>query len=188
MCEGATHDHAQMHHLPTRRMTAAADSGQELPGLAGQVADVIENLGEIGVGVLTLVETIFPPIPSEVVLPLAGYLSDRGRLSLAGVLVAATLGSVLGALILYGAGARLGRTRSKRMMARLPLVDASDIDRAEGWFDRHGRAAVFFGRLVPGVRSLISLPAGGARMPMAQFLAMTTAGSLLWNSLLVGAG
>ena len=145
-------------------------------------------LGEIGVGVLTLVENVFPPIPSEVILPLAGYLANRGRLDVVGVLIAATAGSLLGALLLYTLGALLGRDRSKRLLARLPLVDVEDIDRAAGWFDRHGSAAVFFGRLIPGVRSLISLPAGAARMSVLHFTALTLAGSALWNGLLVGAG
>jgi membrane protein DedA with SNARE-associated domain len=166
----------------------AAEPGQELTGLSGVAADVLAALGEVGVGALTFAETIFPPIPSEIVLPLAGYLSERGRLDLLGVVVAATVGSLLGALALYGAGSRLGEDRSVRLLARLPLVDADDVRVAGGWFHRHGRGAVLFGRLVPGVRSLISLPAGAARMPLLLFTALTTAGSLLWNTLLVGAG
>jgi membrane protein DedA with SNARE-associated domain len=161
---------------------------QGLTGLTGLVADVVDALGEVGVGLLTLLETVFPPIPSEVVLPLAGYLAERGRLSLAGVVIAATIGSVLGAGILYAAGARLGEDRSVRLLSRLPLVEARDVTRAISWFASHGRFAVFFGRLVPGVRSLISLPAGTSRMPVVLFTALTAAGSLLWNALLVGAG
>ena len=166
----------------------SAAAGGELTGLSGVVSDVVAALGEVGVGLLTLVENVFPPIPSEVILPLAGYLANRGRLDVVGVLIAATAGSLLGALLLYTLGARLGRDRAKRLLARLPLVDVEDIDRAAGWFDRHGPAAVFFGRLIPGVRSLISLPAGAARMSVAHFTALTVAGSALWNGLLVGAG
>jgi membrane protein DedA with SNARE-associated domain len=169
-------------------LAAAAEPGQELTGLSGFVADVVARLGEVGVGILTLAETVFPPVPSEVVLPLAGYLAERGRLNPLLVLIAATIGSVLGALVLYGLGARLGRERSARMLARLPLVDADDVARADDWFDRHGKGAVFFGRLVPGVRSLISIPAGAQHMPLVRFIALTLAGSLLWNALLVGAG
>jgi membrane protein DedA with SNARE-associated domain len=160
----------------------------DLTGLSGFVADVIAALGAWGVGALTFVETVFPPIPSEVVLPLAGFLAAQGRMPLVAVLVAATVGSVLGALLLYAAGARLGAERSARLIGRVPLMEESDARRAQEWFERHGRSPVFLGRLVPGVRSLISLPAGTSRMPLPTFLLYTTAGSALWNGLLVGAG
>jgi membrane protein DedA with SNARE-associated domain len=160
----------------------------DLTGLAGFFAGVIEALGEPGVGVLTLLETVVPPVPSEVVLPLAGFLAEQGRLSLVLVLVASTAGSLLGALTFYALGARLGLERSIRLLARVPLVDREDLEAASGWFERHGRGSVFFGRFVPGVRSLISLPAGAQRMPLTSFTACTAAGSLLWNALLVGAG
>lgn len=162
--------------------------GSGLTGLSGFVADVIAALGAWGVGLLTLAETVFPPIPSEVVLPLSGFLAQQGRMPLVWVFVAATLGSVLGAVLLYTAAARLGPERATRILCRLPLVEPSDVSRSEAWFDRHGRAAVFFGRLVPGVRSLISLPAGSRGMPLQTFLLYTAAGSGLWNALLVGAG
>ncbi len=139
-------------------------------------------------GLLTLLETVFPPIPSEVVLPLAGFLSEQEQMSLPAVLAASTAGSVAGALVLYWLGWHLGEERATRLLARLPLLNHDDIDRAAGWFRRHGRRAVFVGRLVPGVRSLISLPAGAEHMPMLRFVALTTAGSALWNGLLLGAG
>lgn len=165
---------------------AAAESGaSELTGLAGVAADVMEALGPLGVGLLTLVETVFPPIPSEVVLPLAGFLTATGRMPLAAVLVAATVGSVLGACVLYAMGRAWGRDRSVATLSRLPLVDADDFTSSFDWFDRHGRSAVFVGRLIPGVRSLISVPAGAGGMPVAQFLLFTTAGSALWNTALV---
>lgn len=157
-------------------------------GLTGWVIDVVARLGEFGVGALTLLETIFPPIPSEVVLPLAGYLANRGRLDVVGVLVASTVGALLGALVLYALGARLGTRRATALLARLPLLDQEDVERAAGWFDRHGSGAVFTGRLVPGVRSLISLPAGASRMSLVRFTVLTLAGSALWNSLLIGGG
>lgn len=168
--------------------SAGAAGAGGLTGLSGFVADVIRRMGEVGVGVLAAVETIFPPIPSEIVLPFAGYLAQRGHLSLAGVLVAATLGALVGALALYGFAARVGHERASALLARIPLVDRDDVDRASDWFARHGRSAVFVGRLVPGVRSLVSLPAGAQRMPLARFVVYTTAGSLVWNSLLVGGG
>ena len=168
--------------------SSGASDPADLPGLTGWVASVMDATGEPGVGLLTALETVFPPIPSEVVLPLGGFLTRQGDLSLPLVLLAATLGSVLGALALYWLGARLGRERATAALSRVPLVDREDVERASAWFDRHGRSAVFFGRLVPGVRSLISLPAGTNRMPVPQFVAYTAGGSLLWNGLLVGAG
>lgn len=160
----------------------------DLTGVTGFFADLIASLGETGVGVLTFVETVIPPVPSEVVLPLAGFLAQQGRLSLLWVLVASTLGSVLGALAFYALGAVLGLERSISLLSRVPLLDREDLENASAWFHRHGRASVFFGRLVPGVRSLVSLPAGAQRMPLTTFTVYTAVGSGVWNSLLVGAG
>jgi membrane protein DedA with SNARE-associated domain len=109
-------------------------------------------------------------------------------MNVAWVLVAATLGSVLGALVLYGLGAAFGEQRARRWLTRLPLVDESDFDQASAWFHRHGHGVVFFGRFVPIVRSLVSLPAGAQRMPLLPFVVLTLLGSLLWNALLIGAG
>ncbi len=156
--------------------------------MTGWIESLIDAFGVLGVALLMALENLFPPIPSEVVLPLAGYLAGRGDLDFVTVLAAATIGSVLGALVLYAAGARLGRDRASALLCRLPLVEERDVRRAETWFDDHGQSAVFLGRLVPGVRSLVSLPAGAQRMPLWRFTALTTVGSLLWNSVLVGAG
>lgn len=166
--------------------TDQVDDG--LTGLSGVAADVIAAIGEVGVGLLTFVETVFPPIPSEIILPLSGYLAERGRLNVVLVILAATVGSLLGALVLYGLGAVLGEERARRWLTWLPLVDEADFDNAAGWFHRHGHGVVFFGRFVPIVRSLVSLPAGAQRMPLVPFLLLTAAGTLLWNSALVGAG
>ena len=148
----------------------------------------MEALGALGVGLAILAETVVPPIPSEVVLPIAGYLASTGRMSLLDAFLAATAGSVLGAALLYQLGAWLGPERSRRVLARLPLVQADDVDRAFDWFAAHGRTAVLLGRLVPVVRSFVSVPAGVVRMPWPQFLAYTTVGSALWNGALIGAG
>jgi len=166
-------------------MTSAVD---ELTGLAGFVARGIDDLGEWGVGLFTLVETVFPPIPSEIILPLAGFLTKQGTMSLGLVFLTSTLGAYAGALILYWMGAKLGLERSIRWLSALPLVDREDVEKAAGWFRRHGRSAVFFGRLLPGVRSLISLPAGAERMGLATFSIFTLAGSGLWNGVLIGLG
>ena len=160
----------------------------ELTGLAGVATDVMDALGEIGVGVLVLAENVFPPIPSEVVLPLAGYLASRGRMDLLLVVVAATVGSVLGALLLYEVGARTGRTRIRRLVDRMPLLELEDMDKAEAWFARHGQSSVLIGRCIPVVRSLISLPAGLEGMPRWRFLVLTTIGSGVWNAVFVVSG
>ncbi len=160
----------------------------ELSGLVGVAYRVIEALGEWGVGALTFLETVVPPIPSEVVLPLSGFIARQGQLNLGLLLLTSTLGSYLGALSLYLLAARLGQERAIAVMARLPLVDRHDFERATEWFTDHGRRSVFLGRLVPGVRSLVSLPAGAVHMPLARFSVFTIAGSALWNGLLIGLG
>ena len=165
-----------------------ANDPSELGGIVGFAAGLMQTLGEWGVGLFTLLETVFPPIPSEVILPLAGFLSQQGEMSLALVIVTSTLGAYLGALILYGLGAWLGLERAIRLLGKLPLVDEDDFRKAADWFNRHGRPAVFFGRFIPGVRSLISLPAGAARMNLVTFSLFTILGSALWNSLLIGLG
>jgi membrane protein DedA with SNARE-associated domain len=152
------------------------------------VFDLIDALGAVGVGLAVLLETVVPPIPSEVLLPLAGYLVQTGRESLLPVFLLATAGSVLGAALLYQLGRWLGPERSRRALGRLPLVDAGDVERAFDWFARHGRSAVLVGRLVPVVRSFVSVPAGVVRMPWPRFLLYTTLGSALWNALLIGGG
>lgn len=160
----------------------------ELGGLVGFAAQAVDALGEWGVGLFTLAETVFPPIPSEVILPLAGFLTRQGTMNLVLVLVTSTLGAYVGALLLYWLGARLGLERSIRWLSRLPLMDREDFEKAADWFRRHGRSAIFFGRLLPGVRSLISLPAGAERMHLGTFSAFTIAGSVIWNGLLIGLG
>lgn len=165
--------------------------GNPLGQLGAWVTDVVESLGYAGIAVLLLLETIFPPLPSEGVLPLAGFLSGRGRLWFPGVVLAATAGSMAGALLLYAASRMLGAERVRglvRRYGRFVLLREADLDRALGWFERHGRAAVFLGRLVPMVRSLVSVPAGLEHMPVGQFALYTFAGSALWNSALVGLG
>ena len=121
----------------------------ELTGILGWAESVLTALGAWGVGPLVALETVFPPIPSEVILPLAGYLAGQGQLSLPLVLVTATLGSYVGALALYGLGAAVGLERSIKGMSKLPLMDREDIEKAAKWFDRHGKASIFFGRLFP---------------------------------------
>ncbi|MEU6716500.1 DedA family protein [Nonomuraea sp. NPDC046802] len=149
---------------------------------------LMESFGAPGAGLAIALENLFPPLPSEVILPLAGFTSSRGELDLLDVLVWTTLGSVVGALALYWVGAMLGRERTLAIAAKLPLVKLSDIEKTEAWFLKHGRKTVFFGRMIPIFRSLISIPAGVERMPLVTFTLLTTAGSAIWNTIFVMAG
>jgi membrane protein DedA with SNARE-associated domain len=167
-------------------LAAAASSDQG--GITGFLLDMVERLGAVGVGFAILLETVVPPIPSEAVLGLAGVLINDGRLEVVPVVLFATLGSVLGAVFFYYVGRALGPRRSHAFLDRLPLVETEDVDKTFAWFERHGRSAVFFGRMVPIVRSFISVPAGVVRMPFAQFVVYSAAGSLIWNSVLIGLG
>jgi membrane protein DedA with SNARE-associated domain len=169
-------------------MYLAAGNSSDLGGLAGFALTLMQGIGEWGVGLFTLLETVFPPIPSEVILPLAGFLAERGELNLVLVIITSTLGAYLGALILYWLGAKLGLDRAISWLSKLPLVDKEDFEKAASWFSRHGKSAIFFGRFIPGVRSLISLPAGAERMHLLTFSVFTIAGSALWNGLLIGLG
>ncbi|MET7335770.1 DedA family protein [Nonomuraea sp. NPDC005650] len=149
---------------------------------------LMEALGAPGAGLAIALENLFPPLPSEVILPLAGFTAARGEMDLLDVLVWTTLGSVIGALALYWVGALLGRERTLAIAAKLPLVKTSDIEKTEAWFLKHGRKTVFFGRMIPIFRSLISVPAGVERMPMVPFTLLTATGSLIWNTIFVMAG
>ncbi|MFC9173553.1 DedA family protein [Streptomyces sp. NPDC101230] len=157
-------------------------------GIAGWATGLVETFGGPGAGFAIAVENLFPPLPSEIILPLTGFAASQGVLSLASALFWTTLGSVVGALALYGLGAVFGRERMHALWARLPLVKPADLVRTEEWFARHGTKAVLLGRMVPVFRSLISVPAGVERMPLPVFVGLTTAGSLVWNSVLVLAG
>ena len=134
-----------------------------------------------------LAENLFPPIPSEAVLPLAGFLVERGSLSFAPALIAATAGSVIGALLLYAIGRWGGRPVLLRW-GRVLRLDEAQLDRADDWFDTHGPKLVFWCRMLPIARSVISVPAGASEMPIVRFLILTTLGSLIWNCALIGAG
>lgn len=155
------------------------------------ITQAVERSGYSGIFLLMLAENLFPPIPSEVIMPLAGYVSARGQLTFIGVLLAGAAGSLVGALFWYAVGRWIGSDRLKRFAARhgrwLTLSPA-EIDRASAWFARHGRAAVLVGRMVPGVRTLISVPAGVTGMPLMPFLTATAIGTLLWTGLLAAAG
>ncbi|WP_407951994.1 DedA family protein [Plantactinospora sonchi] len=159
-----------------------------MTGIAGWATDLMDTLGAPGAGLAVALENLFPPLPSEIILPLAGFAASQGDMNLASAIFWTTLGSVVGAVALYYIGALLGRDRTRALIARLPLVKLSDVDRTEAWFIRHGKSTVFFGRMIPIFRSLISIPAGIERMPLGTFLICTALGSLIWNTVFVLAG
>ncbi|WP_395310603.1 DedA family protein [Mycobacterium sp. AMU20-3851] len=164
------------------------DEVYQLDGPAGWAVELMERLGGLGAGLAILIENLFPPVPSEVILPMAGFAARLGELSLVGAIIWTTAGSVLGAWMLYALGAWLGHDRIRHIVSRMPLMDGTDFDKTKAWFERHGHKAVFFGRMLPLFRSFISIPAGIERMNFAIFTGLTLAGSLIWNSAFILAG
>jgi membrane protein DedA with SNARE-associated domain len=155
------------------------------------ITDWIEQGGLLAVGVLMVLENLFPPVPSELIVPLAGFKAAQGTFGLPGLLAVATLGSVLGTLLWYALARAWGRERFLRFLDRHGVwltLSREEAEQAIDWFHRYGPVAVFFGRLVPTVRTLISVPAGLSEMSFASFLLYTAAGSLVWIALLAGAG
>lgn len=154
-------------------------------------ADTIRSFIEVGgypaLALLIFAENIFPPIPSELVLPLAGFYVSQGVLAFLPAVIVATIGSLTGAFVLYALGRHGGRPLVLRY-GRVLHVSEERLDRADGWVTRHGDAAVLFGRMVPGVRSIVSIPAGVAKMGIPRFTVLTALGSAAWNSVLIGAG
>jgi len=162
-----------------------------LSSLATWVQDVIEQLGYVGVALLVVLENVFPPIPSEVVLPFAGFVAQQGNYSVVLMILVATVGSVIGALIMYWIAAIIGDERLHaftRKFGKWVQIREADLTRAEEWFDRHAMSAVLVGRCVPLIRSVVSIPAGFRRMKLIPYIAYTFLGSLVWNILLIGAG
>jgi len=164
-----------------------------LSRLADWVTDVIDALGPIGVALLVALENVFPPIPSEIVLPFAGFVASDGAgiPALIAMILAATLGSLVGAWLLYGISAWIGPDRLHAFIDRFGgwfRITNADIAKAEAWFDRRALIAVLIGRCVPLIRSLVSIPAGFRRMPIVTFTVYTAIGSLIWNTALIGAG
>lgn len=166
-----------------------------LADLATWVQDIIEKFGYLGVALLVIVESVFPPIPSEIVLPFAGFVAQRSSstvdTSVVGMIIAATIGSVVGALILYAISSAIGPDRLRAFISKFGRwfgVKPTDLARAEEWFDRRTIVAVLVGRCVPLIRSIVSIPAGFRRMKITPFVIYTFIGSLIWNTLLIGAG
>ncbi|HEU5084195.1 MAG TPA: DedA family protein [Acidimicrobiales bacterium] len=162
-----------------------------LDDITNWVTDVVETLGYVGVAFLVALENVFPPIPSEAVLPLAGFVAGRGDANLVGMILASTLGSLVGAWVLYGVAAGIGPIRLRRFIVRFGRwfgVREHHLDRAEAWFDRRSDAAVLIGRCVPLIRSVVSIPAGFRRMELVRFSLLTAIGSAMWNTALIVAG
>lgn len=171
------------------RIPFAADAANGNPSLTDRFTDwvitVMEVIGAPGVGLLVAMENLFPPIPSELILPLAGFTASLGEMSIVSAIAWATIGSVVGALALYWVGRAFGHDRIAGWAQKLPLVDPEDVHNTVAWFNRHGRKAVFFGRMIPIFRSLISIPAGIEKMSQSWFVLLTMAGSLIWNTVFV---
>lgn len=155
------------------------------------ITGFIENVGYVGVALLMLAENVFPPIPSELIMPLAGFNAAEGNMNLVLAILAGSLGSLAGALFWYYVGAWIGTDRLKafaRRHGRFLTLTPGEVDKADRWFDRHGGLAVFLGRLVPAVRTLISVPAGISGMRLGPFLFYSALGTLIWTTFLALAG
>ncbi|ASM72936.1 MULTISPECIES: DedA family protein [Roseobacteraceae] len=155
------------------------------------ITGLISQSGLPGIFLLMLGENMFPPIPSEVIMPLGGFLVEKGELTMPGVIIAGSLGSLLGTTLWYWAAVRLGDQRMRDLIVnygRWLTMSEADYDRARDWFERHGNLAVLIGRMIPGVRTLISVPAGLTGMPITRFLALSLVGSVIWVALLTAAG
>lgn len=155
------------------------------------ITGFVEQSGYLGIALLMFLENVFPPIPSELIMPLAGYSATQGQLNIVLVIIAGSVGSLLGALLWYYVGRWLGCERVRRFAAthgRWLTITPGEVDHARDWFQRHCGKSVFIGRLVPAVRTLISIPAGIAEMPLVKFLLYSTAGTVLWTALLAAAG
>jgi len=175
----------------SRRWAIKPMLGPMLDSLTTWASDMVERLGYLGVALLVAIENLFPPIPSEVVLGFAGFTASKGEYTVVGMVAAATVGSLVGAWILYGLSAAVGPVRLRAILIRYGNwigVGESDLDRAEAWFDRRSRSAVLVCRCVPLLRSVISVPAGFRRMPFGVFTLYTMIGSLVWNAGLITAG
>ncbi|MFI6690831.1 DedA family protein [Streptomyces sp. NPDC050433] len=170
-------------------MYMAQVTGDVSGGLNGWAVDVIDALGGLGLAIFTALDSmLFGVLPVDVLLPLVGYSATRGAINIGVAVVCATVGAVVGGVLQYALGAKLGRDRARALLMKIPGIKPDTVDRAEDWFARHGAKAVLFGRVLPVLRPLISIPAGVERMPLPKFVVLTAIGSLMWNSALLGSG
>ncbi|MGP4068510.1 DedA family protein [Halobacillus sp. B29] len=159
--------------------------------MADWITEFMSHYGYAGIFIMMAVENIFPPIPSEVILPFSGFMTQAANLSIAGVIVVSTTGSLAGAVVLYGIGSLMDIEKLESFVERHGhrlRIKKEDVQRVESWFQRYGIWAVLLGRMVPLVRSLISLPAGMANMKLSLFLLFTILGTMVWNTILILVG
>lgn len=160
-------------------------------GLEQWVLSIMEKLGYLGIAFLMFLDNVFPPIPSEIIMPSAGYTASKGELTLIGVIMAGSAGSILAAMLLYWVGRKVPQQRLFKLTERYGKylrIQVSDLEKALDWFNKHGHRIVFFGRMIPAVRSLISIPAGMSKMPFSKFMFYSIAGTLIWTSFLAYLG
>ena len=155
------------------------------------VLSVMEKLGYLGIAFLMFLDNIFPPIPSEIIMPSAGYTASKGDLSLIGVIIAGSAGSLIAAIILYWIGRKIPEQRLFSFIehyGKFLRIKVTDLEKALGWFNQHGHKIVFFGRMIPAVRSLISIPAGMSKMPFGKFMTYSALGTIIWTTFLACLG
>lgn len=155
------------------------------------IIQIIERLGYIGIAILMFLDNVFPPIPSEVIMPSAGYTASRGQLQIVGVIIAGSIGSILAAAVLYAIGRKISRSALFAWVDRYGkylFIQSKDLEKALNWFERYGHRIVFFGRMIPAVRSLISIPAGMSRMPFGKFILYSSLGTVIWTTFLACVG
>ncbi|WP_151980077.1 DedA family protein [Acinetobacter guerrae] len=155
------------------------------------IIQMIENLGYFGIAVLMFLDNVFPPIPSEVIMPSAGYTASRGQLQIVGVIIAGSLGSILAAAVLYAIGRKIPRAALFKWVDRYGkylFIKSKDLEKALDWFEHYGHRIVFFGRMIPAVRSLISIPAGMSHMPFGKFMLYSSVGTVIWTTFLACVG
>lgn len=171
-----------------QQLVCATGSDGLIGSMTAWLVSLMESVGGVGVALAIALESIFPPIPSEIILPLAGFTAARGSMGLVAAIIWATMGSLLGAWTLYGIARWFGLHRIHAAADRIPGVQRADVDKANRWFTKYGTWSVLLGRVIPVVRSLISIPAGFNRMNFMQFSLWTFVGSAVWNTILVTAG
>ena len=160
-------------------------------GLEGWVLSIMEKLGYLGIAFLMFLDNIFPPIPSEIIMPSAGYTAAKGELTLIGVIIAGSIGSLLAAALLYWIGRKIPQHHLFTLVERYGKylrISVADLEKSLAWFEKYGHRIVFFGRMIPAVRSLISIPAGMSKMPFVKFMIYSTFGTVIWTTFLAFLG
>jgi membrane protein DedA with SNARE-associated domain len=162
-----------------------------MSSVAEWINEILNQLGYLGIALLMFLDNIFPPIPSELIMPAAGFAASQGNLTIMGVIIAGSCGSIVAAITLYWIGRTLHEDRLSAWLDRYGkwlFLESDDLKKANCWFQQHGRKIVFFGRMMPAIRSIISIPAGMARMPFTLFLLYSSMGTIIWTSILALAG